>query len=261
MTTSAYVFNISMSRWKTEQEHPWQKLKYKLVKANIAKHLKNGEQLQILDAGGGNGLDSLYFAEAGHSIHIVDYSKEMLVEANKLASAKKVENNFKIYHADIQEIDSLFSNIKFDLILCHNVLQYVEDVSLLVKKLTDLLKSDGFISLISINRYSIPYQRAFLRGDLQTALAEIGTREHHGYLFDTTLINYSAEEIAEMLKQANATIESDYGIRNIYDYWGDNEQKSDPETQDQLEKIEFELTDKYPYKLLARYYQIIARKE
>lgn len=260
MTTSSSVFDNNISVWKKEQEQPWQVLKYKLAKANIEKHLHTGN-LQILDAGGGNGVDSLDFAKAGHCVHLVDYSKEMLGEALKIASSVKAEDKITTYQADIRELSSLFPDTKFDLILCHNVLQYVEDVSALVKTLVDLLKPDGLISLISINRYSIPYQRAFLHGDLQTALAEIGTREHHGYLFDTTLINYSAEEIAEMLKKANATIESDYGIRNIYDYWGDNEQKSDAEIQDQLERIEFALTDKYPYKLLARYYQIIARKK
>ncbi len=259
MTTSPSVFDNNISIWKREQEQPWQVLKYKLAKANIEKHLQT-KNLIVLDAGGGNGVDSLDFAKAGHRVHLVDYSKEMLAQAKKLASAAGVEKNIETYQVDIQEASSIFPNTKFDLILCHNVLQYVDDVSLLLKNLVDLLNSNGLISVIGINRYSIAYQSAFLHGDLERALKEIGTREYHGCSFDTTLINYAVEEIAEMLKKTGATVEADYGIRNIYDYWGDNEQKSDPKTQDQLEKIEFEFTDKYPYKLLARYYQIIARK-
>ena len=259
MTTTSSVFDNNISVWKKEQEQPWQILKYKLAKANIEKHLHPGN-LQILDAGGGNGVDSLDFAKAGHSVHIVDYSKEMLAEAKELASAAGAEKNIETYQTDIQEVSSIFPSTKFDLILCHNVLQYVGDVSLLLKNLVNLLSTNGIISLISINRYSIAYQSAFLHGDLERALKEIGTREYHGYSFDTTLINYSVEEIAEMLKKTGATVEADYGIRNIYDYWGDNEQKSDLEIQEQLERIEFEFTDKYPYKLLARYYQIVARK-
>ena len=260
MTTSSSVFDKNISVWKKEQEQPWQILKYKLAKANIDKYLHTGK-LKILDVGGGNGVDSLDFAKAGHSVHIVDYAKEMLTEAIKIASSEKAEDNITTHHADIQEVSSLFPSTKFDLILCHNVLQYIDDVASLMKSLINLLKPGGLLSVISINRYSIPYQRAFLHGDLQTALAEIGTREFHAYSFDTKLINYSVEEIAEMLEETDVTVEADYGIRNIYDYWGDNDKKSDPEIQEQLEKIEFELTDKYPYKLLARYYQIIARKE
>ena len=200
MTTSS-VFDNNISVWKKEQEQPWQVLKYKLAKANIEKHLYNTGNLQVLDVGGGNGVDSLDFAKAGHGVHLVDYSQNMLTEAIKIATSVNAEGNITTHHADIQDVSSLFPSTKFDLILCHNVLQYVDDVVSLMKNLVKLLKPNGLLSIISINRYSIPYQRAFLHGDLQTALAEIGTREHHGYLFDTTLINYSAEEIAEMLKK------------------------------------------------------------
>lgn len=258
MTTSS-VFDKNISVWKKEQEQPWQVLKYKLAKANIEKHLQT-EKFIVLDAGGGNGVDSLDFAKAGHRVHLVDYSKEMLTEAMKIASSVKAEGNITPHHTDVRDVKSLFPDMKFDLILCHNVLQYVDDVLSLIKNLVELLKPSGLLSVISINRYSLPYQRAFLHGDLETALTKIDTREYHGYSFDTTLVNYSAEEISDMLKKTDAIVEADYGIRNIYDYWGDNEQKSDPEIQKQLENLEFELTDKHPYKLLARYYQIIARK-
>ena len=43
------------------------------------------------------------------------------------------------------------------------------------------------------------------------------------------------------------------------DYWGDNERKSDPTVWAQIEQLEFALTDRFPYKLLARNLQVIAR--
>ena len=52
----------------------------------------------------------------------------------------------------------------------------------------------------------------------------------------------------------------DYGIRCMFDYWGDNVRKSAPETIEQLRRLEFALTDRHPYKLLARYFQIVGRK-
>ena len=55
-------------------------------------------------------------------------------------------------------------------------------------------------------------------------------------------------------------IEGDYGIRCMCDYWGDNERKSDPVTWNQIEQLEFALTARRPYKLLARNLQVIAVK-
>jgi hypothetical protein len=44
------------------------------------------------------------------------------------------------------------------------------------------------------------------------------------------------------------------------DYMYDNERKYDDEFYRKLEQLELALTDRYPYYLLARFFQIIARK-
>ena len=46
----------------------------------------------------------------------------------------------------------------------------------------------------------------------------------------------------------------------MFDYWGDNERKAEPNTLAQLEELEFALSAEYPYKLLARFFQVVARK-
>jgi hypothetical protein len=40
----------------------------------------------------------------------------------------------------------------------------------------------------------------------------------------------------------------------------DNERKSEPNTLAQLEELELALSAEYPYKLLARFFQVIAQK-
>jgi hypothetical protein len=72
---------------------------------------------------------------------------------------------------------------------------------------------------------------------------------------------YSADEIRDMLPAAGLTFTAAYGIRCLTDYWGDNETKSKPDVWASLKRLEFALTDRYPYTLLARFWQIIARKE
>jgi hypothetical protein len=46
----------------------------------------------------------------------------------------------------------------------------------------------------------------------------------------------------------------------MIDYWGDNERKTEPNTLAQLEELEFALSAEYPYKLLARFFQVVAQK-
>ncbi len=260
MNPSAAKFDEHMAKWRKEQSYPWQRLKYKQTAANLAKHLPK-QQLYMLDAGGGNGTDSLPFAEQGHRVELVDYSKEMLADAQRQAVALGCTAALRCHQADLREMTRLFPTPIFDVVLCHNVLQYVEDVPVLLRTLIATLKSGGVLSLVGVNRFSRVYMAAFLRNDLTAALAQIDVRTVQGILFDTPLTNYSAQEIGMMLDPTTCQIEQEYGLLCVTSYWGDNERKHDPVTYAQLEALELALTDKYPYKLLATYYQIIARKQ
>jgi S-adenosylmethionine-dependent methyltransferase len=259
MSTSATTFDDSIARWKQEMDFPWGKLKYKLVQANLARYVGRN-QLRILDAGGGNGLDSIPFAVRSHSVDIVDYSREMLADATHQAALVNAHEHVTTHHADVRDIPSLFPNLQFGLTLCHNVLQYISDVPALLKDLAESLKPGGIISVVSINKYSAPYHAAFLGDNLAEALAQLEARTSKAKIFDAVITNYCADEISEILRLVGFVVEKDYGIRCICDYWGDNERKSDPATFEQIERFEFALTGLYPYKLLARYFQIIARK-
>jgi len=122
------------------------------------------------------------------------------------------------------------------------------------------LKSGGLISIVSINRYSIPYRIALPRGYLAEALAQLDARRQQAILSEATMTCYSAAEVMELLTTTSCAVEQDYGLRCVCDYWGDNELKADPAIFQQLEALEFAMADKHPYKLLGRYFQVIARK-
>src|SRR5205085_1205666 len=82
------------------------------------------------------------------------------------------------------------------------------------------------------------------------ALSQLDARTVKAYMFDVNMTCYSAEELSGLLRQTGLVVENDYGIRCIGDYWGDNEQKSDPVIHDQLERLELALSGRHPYKLL-----------
>lgn len=260
MTTLPDVFDRSMARWLDEQQQPWGRLKYKLIQANLSKHLPQERPLRVLDAGGGNGFDTFFLAEQGHIVDLVDYSQEMLEQAARRVAEVGLEQRIHVHEADLTALPNLFGGIQFDVVLCHHVIQYVEDARSLLESLVGLLKPGGILSLVTINRYSIPYHAAFLRRDLAGALVLVDARTVRTYIFDAEMTAYSAEEISALLVRLECAVEGDYGIRCMCDYWGNNELKSDPMVFEQIEQLEFALTNRFPYKLLARNLQVIARK-
>ena len=81
MATDREVFDRHIGDWTKALETPWSKMRYRLVHRNIRRHLPEANSIRVLDAGGGNGLDSLPFAEDGNRVTLVDYSEQMLAEA------------------------------------------------------------------------------------------------------------------------------------------------------------------------------------
>jgi S-adenosylmethionine-dependent methyltransferase len=249
-----------MAQWTQEQRAPWSVLKYNLTQANLRRHLSAGQALRVLDVGGGNGLDAIPLAREGHHVAIVDFSSEMLAAAQQSAAADGLHERIAVYCAEALHVPELFPDQLFDVVLCHNVLQYVADVPALLQAICTPLKPDGLVSLISVNRYSVAYQAAFFRGDLAGAVAALDRRHVEATVFGMPMTLYSGEEIAALLPQIGCALDHYYGIRCICDYWGDNERKSDRAIFSQLEQLELALTDKHPYNLLARYFQLIAHK-
>lgn len=122
------------------------------------------------------------------------------------------------------------------------------------------LRPGGVLSLVSVNRYSVPYQAAFLHHDLERAYASLNDHTQRATIFDTPMSLATAEEISALLAARGFSAIHHYGIRCLCDYWGDNAEKMQPAVMAQLERLERRLTDAYPYKLLARYYQLIVRR-
>ena len=133
MTTDLEAFNANLDAWKKDEGTPWGRLRRSLAFRNLKTHLPAGK-LQILDAGGGNGRDSIPLAKCGHRIILLDYSSEMLQDARTKAREEGVEESlFTLHEAEVADIPSLFSVSSHDCVLLHNVLSYVEDPATTLK--------------------------------------------------------------------------------------------------------------------------------
>src|SRR5262245_26129446 len=131
MPTPTTVFDSNLDRWRAEQRLPWSRIKYTVTQTNLRRHVA-GDALRVLDAGGGNGLDSIPLAVAGHHVTIVDYSAEMLGDAAHNAAALGAQDRLATLQANLLALPKLFPEPTFDLVLCHNVLQYVDDLPALL---------------------------------------------------------------------------------------------------------------------------------
>ena len=260
MPPTSLTFSSHLTAFKENQDTPWGKLRYSIGMANIQKHF-DAHSAQVLDVGGGTGLDAIPFAKQGHQVTLLDYSGEMIGEAKRSAEEAGVSDRITFDQGDINSIPTLLPNTRFDLILCHNVLQYVDDINTAIKTMSQALKPNGLISIISLNRYSETYRQALHQLDLDGALASLDAEKLHTAVFNTDVHARTVDDLREPLRAAGCSVEGDYGIRCVCDYIQNDEIKSDPTFFAKLEKLEYELSSRAPYKSVAKFFQVVGMKE
>jgi len=252
------AFDAHVAAWKREMARPWNRLRLNVEIANLLRHVDHSG-FTILDAGGGNGYASIPLAQSGCRVVVADYSEAMVADGQKLVSELGLDECVSFVLTRLEDLPSVIYDQEFDVVLCHNVLQYVESIPVVVRSILSPLKSQGVVSIACLNRYSIAYHQAFLRGDLEAARSAIGVAETNT-MFGVVARALAVEEMVDMLEGQGCAVRADYGLRCMIDYWGDNERKAEPDTLAQLEELELALSPEYPYKLLARYFQVIAQK-
>jgi ubiquinone/menaquinone biosynthesis C-methylase UbiE len=109
----------------------------------------------MLEIGCGTGLDLVHFAKIHPQLKIsgIDISSEMV----KLSKEKLAENgcfNVEVLSGSADEVDSLLSNQKFDVIyVFFGTLNTVENLTSVAKSLTNLLNNEGIIVLSFVNKW------------------------------------------------------------------------------------------------------------
>ena len=81
-----------VERWYDEEYDEWERLEYHKIEFDITKRYLDeyiqGENLEIFDIGGGPGRYSLYLAEKGHKVTLLDLSRRNIEVARKKISRK-----------------------------------------------------------------------------------------------------------------------------------------------------------------------------
>lgn len=130
----------------------------------INRHLNDSknQRCSILDLGCGVGTISFYLANKGHEVMGLDISEKAIGVCKKTSKLLNLDNKTKFIRADFQS-RKIFK--KFDLIICSEILEHLEDDKLALKKIKKLMNKSGLliISVPSSNAplYKIGYAKSF----------------------------------------------------------------------------------------------------
>jgi len=259
-TRQKIAFESGLPQWKQEQQSIKAQIRYELSAQNLLNHLPKDKLLRTLDAGGGNGLDSLRLAKMNYPVDLVDTSISMLHDLHSSAELLGMANAVTTHTFDIREISKRFSTDSFDLLICHNVIQYSDDWEDLLVSMVAPLTKGGIFSLITRNKHAVPYDAALDDYELNELPALL--EEPHGKsgVFDADISYFTTGFLTEWLECHGFSTVADYGVFCLYNHHSVTDRYDDTANVAKLHTLEKHLGDKSPYKETARYIQIIARK-
>ena len=134
MPTSSQAFDAHLETWKREMAMPWNRLRLKAEISNLLRHVGQSG-LKILDAGGGNGYATIPFAQHGCQVVVADYSEAMLTDGRKLMSELGLDKNVSFVLTKLEDLSAVIHDQEFDRVLCHNVLQYGENLPVVLRSI------------------------------------------------------------------------------------------------------------------------------
>lgn len=253
------VFDEHLADWRAYTATPWARIRYAVVRRTLTDSLASlgPGPFRVLDVGGGDGLDALPLAAAGHQVTLLDPSEQMLELARQRAAAEGA--GLITVVGGLDDLASL-SATPFDLVLCHFVLQYREvDLVADLARLVAATRPGGLLSLIAPNPASAVLTR-LLRDSPAAALAELDRDTAHTVTFDHEVRKLSVNEVEALLSRAGCRIAGRFGGRIANDLVVDDARKDDPSYFADLEALELALCDQEPFWRIGAFWQLVARR-
>lgn len=224
---------------------PWEALLKKIV----WRQLGNIQNKRILDFGSGIGVTADHYARENQVIAI---------EPNQdSASQRWMHNEYDQMIGSTDQLDR-FEAESFDMILCHNVLEYAQDRERIVQEFCRILRPDGCLSLVKHNRPGRVMQMVVLLNDFDSAHSLLdgkdGTASQYG-----TIRYYDDSEVLAWCH--DFCISKMYGIRTFWDLQQNQEIHKDAAWQQKMVDVEMRVAEIKEYQEIAFFHHLLLTKQ
>ncbi|NRB42544.1 MAG: methyltransferase domain-containing protein [Pseudomonadales bacterium] len=222
----------------------WQDLQQQLPRLLKA---SNGHPLRILDIGGGLGQIAIRLAQLGHEIVFNDISSVMVAQTQAAAKEACVEGQFQWLVGPYQSLQAQDLG-QFDLILCHAVLEWLDEPEALIVYLQDFCKPDTGLSLCFYNPASKVY-RNLIRGNFNMLNQAKAYQSNKGSL--TPNNPCEPDDVKAWLDRHDFNLAHVSGLRVFHDYVFDK--RAGHQNPDEVLLMELKYAQLEPYKWMGRY--------
>lgn len=225
-------------------EKPWGRMFYDMIYRQI--DLSNDKPLKILDFGAGFCVTAAYYSKH-HTVTAIEPNKEML--------DYKVKGDYSLVYGGVEMLKG-YDDYSFDVIICHNVLEYAENKEQILKELARILKKGGKLSVVKHNIAGRIIANAVFGDDPKSALELLNNGDDENSMFGNRN-TYSNESLIDYVDKLGLSINNIYGIRTFFSLSSNNEIKFTDEWYSNMLELEMKVCDIDEYKNIAFFNHLI----
>lgn len=224
---------------------PWEALLKKIVITQLG----NIKGKRILDFGSGSGFTANYYAQ-NNEVVAIEPSEE---------TVKDRYCDYK-YQQIVGSVDILkqMENETFDIILCHNVLEYAYGREEIVNEFYRLMKPEGTLSIIKHNRQGRIMQMVVLLNDFEKAHMLLDGKDGKASYYGT-IHYYEDSDLIDWCKEFK--ICETFGIRTFWDLQQNQDIHKDVVWQEKMVEIELRVAQVKEFQDIASFHHLIIKKQ
>lgn len=216
-------------------------------------------EVSILDVGGGTGGFAVPLAELGYSLTVVDPSPDSLAALERRAAEAGVADRVVAKQGDASDVASLLGAESVVAVLCHSVLEVVDDPTSALRSLVDVLRPGGIASVLVANRVAATLARV-ASGRLHEAREMLSSDSGVAGGGDPLRRRFTLEAIQTLVGDAGLRPMSAHGVRIFADSAPTSLLEGDVEAAEDLVALEHAVATDPAYLSVATSLHVLAEK-
>jgi S-adenosylmethionine-dependent methyltransferase len=217
----------------------------------------------VLDVGGGAGNQSFPLARAGFDVTLLDPSEAMLDKARQRLQRlpEEAQRRVTLVQAVGEAAGEAVQGRRFDAVLCHGVLGYLDEPESLVEQLCRCAAPGGIVSIMTANAHASAVRPALERR-WDDALQAFDARREIGVLGVPGRAD-TVEELSELMRGLGVAPMQWYGVWLFVDWLEFSGAELDPNDSEQVAAtaaVELEASRRDPYRQLSRVFHLVGRR-
>jgi SAM-dependent methyltransferase len=216
------------------------------------------DALDVVDAGGGTGGFAVPLAGLGHHVTVVDPSPDSLAALDRRAAEAGLTGAVRSVQGDIGDLDAVVPAESADLVLCHSVLEHVEDPAAALAAVARILRPSGRASVLAAGTPAAVVGRA-LAGRFDEAMHALKDPDGRLGANDAVARRFTEDTLVAALVGAGLRVDAIHGVR-VFSDLVPGALLDDPAAGEALLRLEEAVADRPEFRPLATQLHVLAAR-